>query len=282
MPITPYVTAAEFTAHPTYLDLGDLRSGISEPEAQTAQLSNMLLVSSAWADGKCHQPLAAHQVTLNTQGRVDSDGNLVIYPSHRPVLAVTEVAYGATFTRMTAVTSPACWVKKDQTILIPVGGARLGSRMYVNLTYIAGWVSTLLAADADQGASSLTVADPTGILPGASYRLWEPGSEETVTVSSAYIPPTVTAPPTPTSVPLAAPAVFAHTEGAGWSGMPGDMRLAVINYTISQLMRPDTAAEDAYPDTSLSAGTRKEDSRKDGSGLVAEAVRLLNQFARRM
>jgi hypothetical protein len=281
LPTTPYVTAAEFTAHPTYLDVGDLRVDVEDPDAQTAELTNILLMSSAWADGLCNQPLAAHQVKLNTQGRVDSDGNLVVFPLDRPVLAVTEVSYGATFTRMTTVTSPTFRVKKDQTILIPVG-ALPGSRVYVDLTYIAGWVSTLLAGDAGQGASSLTVVDPAGILPGASYRLWEPGSEETVTVSSAYTPPTVTAPATPTAVPLAAPTLFAHTKGAGWSGMPGDMRLAIVNYTISQLMRPDTTAEDAYPDTSLSSGTRQEDSRKDGSGLVAEAARLLNQYTRRM
>ncbi|NUR01367.1 MAG: hypothetical protein HOY79_34030 [Streptomyces sp.] len=281
-PVTPYVTAAEFTAHPTYLDLDDLRVGIPSTEAQVAELTNILLMASGFADGHCNQPLAAHQVKVETTGAIDRDGNLVIFPTHRPVRSVEAVAYGL-FPNMSTVTDPVYRVDRNQTIRVQVGGrGAVRGRVDVNLTYTAGWVSTLLTADAGPGATTLTVADPTGILPGASYRLWEPGSEETVTVSPSYVPPTTTAPPTATAVPLAAPTAYAHTTGSGWSGMPPDMRLAVVNYAISQLMRPDTASEDSYPDTSLSSGIRKDDSRKDGSGLVREAERLLNQFARRM
>jgi hypothetical protein len=143
-------------------------------------------------------------------------------------------------------------------------------------------VSTLLPEGAFAGAQSVTVADPTGVLPGASYRIWEPGAEETIRVSTDWTPPPPETIPAPAVIPLAAPVLRDHTTGAGCSGMPADMRLAVINYTVSQLMRPDTAAEDAYPDTSLSSGTRQEDSRKDGSGLVREAERILSSYARRM
>jgi hypothetical protein len=282
MAATPYVTAAEFTAHPTYLDLEDLRVGVPDPDAQTAELTNVLLMASGWADNICNQPLGAHRVDLSTQGRIDQDGNLIVYPSDRPVLSVAAVSYGSTFSRMSYLAAPAARVDKNQTVFIPVGRIATRGRVWVDITYTAGWVSTLLAAGAGAGATTLTVTDPTGLLPGASYRLWEPGVEETVTVSPTWTPPAVTTPATPVAVPLAAPTVHAHTAGAGWSGMPADMRLAVVNYTISQLMRPDNAAEDSYPDTSLSAGTRKDDSRKDGSGLVAEAERILGSYARRM
>ena len=73
---------------------------------------------------------------------------------------------------------------------------------------------------------------------------------------------------------------FAHTAGSDLSGMPADMRLAVINYAVAQLLRPDTSSEDAYPDTRLSSGTRQADPRQDGSGLVVEAVRILTRYAR--
>jgi len=281
MPVTPYVTAAEFTAHPTYLDLDDLRSGIPSTDAQTAELTNILLMSSAFADEHCNQPLGAHQVRHRTTGYIDRAGNLVVFPGDRPVRSVEAVSYGL-FPNLTTVSAPTYRVDANQTIRVHVGQGAVRGRVDVDLTYTAGWVSTLLTEDAVDGVTSLTVADPTGILPGDSYRLWEPGSEETVTVAASYAPPPVTAPPTVTAVPLAAPTRFAHTAGSGWSGMPGDMRLAVVNYTISQLMRPDTAAEDSYPDTSLASGTREQDSRKDGSGLVREAERLLNPFARRM
>ncbi|GAA2732319.1 hypothetical protein [Streptomyces nogalater] len=282
MAATPYVTAEEFRAHPTYLDLDTLRSGIMDPDAQTAELTNVLLMASAWADTVCNQPLGAHRVDLSTQGRIDYDGHLVLFPSDRPVLSVAAVSYGSTLSRMTYQAAPAARVDTNQTIYIPVGRTAVRGRVWADITYTAGWVSTVLTDTAGPGDTFLTVGDATGILPGARYRLWSPGAEETVTVSPAWTPPAVTAALTAVTVPLAAPIVHAHTSGAGLSGMPADMRLAVINYTIAQLMRPDTAAEDSYPDTSLSPGTRQQDSRKDGSGLVAEAERILNSYARRM
>jgi hypothetical protein len=62
--------------------------------------------------------------------------------------------------------------------------------------------------------------------------------------------------------------------------MPSDMRLAVTNYAVSALMRPDTSHEDSYPDTPLSSGTRQSDPRQDGSGLVKEAERILSRYQR--
>ena len=284
MATSPYVTTAEFEAHPTYLDLDDLRSGIEDPDAQTAELENVLLMASGWADRECNVgQLAAHQLTLQTRGRCDAQGVLRVYPTDRPVLSVSQVSFGETFTSPTTVTNPVYRVDQNQTIYLSVGrgAARPGAWLYVDLTYIAGWSSTILTAAASAGASALTVADPTGILPGRTYRLWDPGAEESVTVSPSYTPAAVTFPPTATAIPLAAPTTADHTVGGGWSGMDADMKLAVINYSVSQLMRPDTAAEDSYPDTDLASGTRQKDPRRDGSGLVAEAERLLAPFARR-
>lgn len=280
MPTTPYVTAEEFRAYPTYLDTQTLRPGIMDPSAQTDELSNELLTSSGWADNMCNQPLAAHRVDRHTRGRVE-DGNLIVYPSDRPVLSIAAVSYGSTVSRMSTVVAPTYRVDDDQTIYIPIGGAARG-RVWVDLTYTAGWVSTLLEEAVSPGAQSLTVSDPTGILPGAAYRLWEPSVEEYVVVDPTWTPPALGTPITPVAVPLAAPTLNAHAAGFSFSGMPADMRLAVINYTTAQLMRPDTSAEDSFPDTNLSPGTRKKDSRKDGSGLVAEAGRILNSYARRM
>ncbi|MGR3875807.1 hypothetical protein ACUXZZ_45560 (plasmid) [Streptomyces graminifolii] len=280
MALTPYVVADEFRAHPTYLDTETLRPGIMDPSAQTDELVNMLLGSSDWADNECNQPLSAHRVDRHTRGRIE-DGNLIVYPSDRPVLSIAAVSYGSTISRMSYVVDPAFRVDDNQTIYIPVGGAARG-RVWVDLTYTAGHVATVVDEDAASGADSLTVMDPTGIVPGGSYRLWEPSVEEFVVVSPSWTPPAIGTPITPVAVPLATPTLNPHTAGFSFSGMPADMRLAVINYTVAQLMRPDTSAEDAFPDTNLSPGTRKKDPRKDGSGLVAEASRILNSYARRM
>lgn len=274
---TPYVTAAEFEAHPTYLDLDDLRSGIADAGAQTAELTNILLMASSWADGQCNQSLAAHRVVRRTRGRIGRDGILTVFPGDRPVLAVESIAYGTTVNRMNTLPAPNAWVGDDQSIQVPAGRIAPRGQVHVEITYIAGWVSTVLADAAWEDASTLAVDDATGILPGASYRLWSPGAEETVTVSPAWTPA-----PGSAVIPLDAPTRHSHSAGDGLSGMPAAMRLAVINYTVSQLMRPDTSAEDSYPDTTMSPATRKRDSRKDGSGLVTEGERLLAPFVRRM
>jgi len=282
--MTPYITPAEFAAQPTYLDLTGLRPGIPDPDAQTAELANILLQASSWADNQCNQTLAAHRVMASTRARINRDGNLVIPLTDTPFLAVESLSYGTSFTAMTTVAARSVRVEKVQTLLVPVGsGATIsGAWLYVDLAYIAGWVSTTASSAAIAGATSLTVADPTGILPGSSYRLWEPGVEEVVTVSPSYAPPPTASPPTPTAIPLASPTLFAHDVGGGWSGMPADMRLAVANRAISLLMRPDSTAEDSYPDTGLASNTRKNDPRKTSAGLVKDAAQVLNSYARRV
>lgn len=293
MPSTPYVSAAAFTAHPTYMDLDDLRSGSSSDADQTAELVNLLLMASDWANNRAGQNLAAHTVVQNCRARFDRYGNLRIHPDDTPVIAVTSVAYGWSPTALTTVSATSAWVEDGRQIVIPLGGSggawsgslqfgapSPGGEVFVQLIYIAGFVATQLSAAADADATMLTVADPTGIVPGGTYRVWEPGSEEDVTVSPTWVPPAAAVPIVPAAVTLASPTSFAHAAGHDVSGMPSDMRMAVTNYAVSALMRPDTAREDSYPDTSLSSGTRQRDPRQDGSGLVAEAERILSRYAR--
>ena len=292
MPSIPYVSAAAFKAHPTYLDLDDLRSGSNLDSDQTAELVNLLLMASDWADNRAGQNLGAHTVVQNCTARFDRGGNLRIHPDNTPVLAVSSIAYGYTPTALTTVSSPSLWLEDSRVIIssfagggpwsgsLQFGSPVAGGEVFVQLTYTAGWVATQLTVSATSGATTLTVADPTGIVPGQSYRIWEPGCEEDVTVSTSWVPPAAATPIVPVSVTLATPTTFAHTAGQDFSGMPSDVRLAVTNYAVSALMRPDTAREDSYPDTALSSGTRQKDPRQDGSGLVAEAERILSRYQR--
>jgi len=289
---TPYVSVAAFKAHPTYLDLDDLRYGDPSSADQDAQLNDLLLMSSSWADGYCEQPLLAHQNTQNLRTRFDRDGNLKIHPDHTPVLSVASVAYGYTPTSLTTFANPSVWSEDGRNLVIAIGSGgpwtgslqfgqpASGYPVYTQVVYTAGWVATILGADTTTGATSLTAADPTGIQPGQSLRIWQPGREETVTVSSTYTPAPVTSPPTPAAIPLASPTLFAHSAGSDLTNMEHDTRLAIVNYTVAQLLRPDTAAEDSYPDTRMASGTRQTDSRKDGSGLIDEAERLLERLRR--
>lgn len=294
--LNPYVSTACFVAHPTYLDLDDLRSGDDSGSDQAAALNDLLLMASRWASNRAgNMPLHAHQFTQNLRTPADRYGNVKIHPDHIPFISLTSFGYGYTPTSLTTLTNPNVWSEDDRNLVISLGATGMtswagslqfgapvaGSRLFTQSVLLAGFVATVLGDTAEQGDSSVTVTDPTGIVPGGEYRIWEPGSEEYVTVATTYTPAAVTVPPTTTSIPLASPLLYDHTAAQDFSGMPEDLRLAVINYTVSQLMRPDTAAEDSYPDTKLDSGTRQDDPRKDASGLVAEAERIIATYARR-
>lgn len=291
---TPYVSAAAFRAHPTYLDTDGLIPDNPDPDAQTAELTNLLLQASTWADDVCDQPLGAHLFTQSTRVRADRAGMLRIHADHKPVRTVTSVAYGASPTSLTTLTSPQVWVEDDANLVLTVGGASTGwsgslqvgfgaspgGEMFARLGIVAGYVATQLEAAATAGATSITVTDPTGIEPGGRYRIWEPGMEETVTVSPLWQAPTPSAIPAPASVMLADPLTNAHDAGHDFSGMTADLRLAVIKYTIALLLRPDSTAQDEYPDASTNSSTRGKDSRRTGLGLVDEAKKILRSYQR--
>jgi hypothetical protein len=287
----PYVSTAAFRAHPTYLDVTGLRVDSSDPTDQDAELNNILLAASAWADNQCNQPLGAHAKTQQFRQRMDRYGRLSIHADDNPVVAVTGLAWGYTPTSLNSVADlSGVWIEDSRQILVTLpgpsipasSGLQFGSpvgEVFARLSYQAGYVATVLGTDSSAGATTLTVADPTGIVPGGQYRIWEPGSEETITVSPTWTPPAATAPPAPTTVTLAAPALNTHTAGSDLSGMPTEVRTAVIQYAMATLMRPDSTAEDEFPNTSLGSDTRRNDPR-NGSGLIAEAARTLASYGR--
>jgi hypothetical protein len=290
MPSAPYVSPAAFRAEPTYLDLGGLNVDSLDPAAQTAALANILLKASAWADNQINQPFGAHTWTQRCRARTDRAGNLKFHPDHAPVIQVASVAYGLAPNALTTVPGASAWVEDSTNVVVPLGGNTawsgslqfglpLSGEVFVQATYTAGFVATVLAADAAAGATSLTVGDPTGIVPGGQYRIWEPGVEETVTVSPAWTPPAVTVPPTATAVPLAAPTLSAHVAGHDFSGLPAEVRTAISQYATALLMRPDSTAEDEFPNTSLGSDTRRNDPR-NGTGLIADAARTLSSYGR--
>lgn len=290
MPATPYVSAAAFRAHPTYLDTDGLRVGDPNPADQTAQLAVTLLEASGWADNQCNQPLGAHAWTQRCRSRIDRAGNLKFHPDHGPLIALSSVGYGMSPTALTTFSGASAWVEDGTNVVLPLGGNTtwsgslqfglpMSGEVFVQATYTAGYVATVIGAASTAGATSLTVADPTGVIPGGQYRIWEPAVEETVTVSPTWTPPTATVPPTATTVALAAPTLSAHTAGGDFSGMPAEVRTAVIQYATALLMRPDSTAEDEFPNTSLGSDTRRNDPR-NGSGLIADAVRTLSSYGR--
>ncbi|WP_329140888.1 hypothetical protein [Streptomyces sp. NBC_00670] len=290
----PYVSAAAFRAHPTYLDTDGLSlPGTGDPAAQTAELTNRLLAASEWADNECDQPLSAHLFTQRERVFCGRDGMLTVHADHGPIVRVLSVGYGYTPGALTTLDSPTVWVEQDTNIVVSLanagtmawsgslqfGSPAVGGDVYAQVAYVAGRVATVLDAAADQAGTSITVRDPTGIEPGGTYRIWEPGAEESIVVDPAWTAPAPSSTPAPAVVDLAQPLRSGHAAGHDVSGMPADLRLAVVQHTISQLLRPDSTAEDEYPDNATSS-TRSDDSRTRGMGLLQEARRTLASYRR--
>ncbi|GAA1030794.1 MULTISPECIES: hypothetical protein [Amycolatopsis] len=289
----PYVTTASFKAYPTFLDVMNLRPGDPVLSDQDAELYNILLKSSAWADGYVRMSagdgtLSAHTRVERARIRVARDGRISYHTNHNPVTAVTGLSIGMSPNQLTAVTDLTNLWPEDQRQIVGYPGGitspglaalQFGSpvvtgELYTQWTYIAGYANTLLGAAVASGASSITVADATGIAAGTVLRIWDPGHEEAVTVAAGYT--------TGTSIPLAGVLKFPHdptSVAIGVSAIPSDVHLAVILYAVALLQRPDSEHEDSFPSTQVKPNTRVG-TANDGSGFVVEAERLLDQYKR--
>lgn len=281
MLVYPYVSVAEFRAHPTFLDTRNLRTGGTSAE-QDAALYNALLTASEWADDQVHMPLAAHVRTENARVIPDRSGRLRYHPEHAPVLQVTGLATGATPDELDAVTSPQVWTEQDGRIIVafsPSGGSGLdalqfgatpsGGEVLTSWTYVAGYPTTQLAEAADVGATTLVVRDTTGISAGDVLRLWTPGAEEAVTVAAVGSG----------ALTLAAGLKNAQTAESTISSLPTTARQAVINYAVAYLQRSGPVGEQRQgPAMSSTSGDRTRSTA--GSHLITEAKRLLHTFAR--
>ena len=281
----PFVTVPAFKAHPTFLDLNNLRSGDPTAGDQDIELNNILLMSSNWAAGYVGMPLHAHTNTEQMRMRADRRGRLLIHAADTPVRSVSSLAWGFTPGQLNTYANPTVWIEYDETIVYDVRGAswswgpgalQIGTPspsadLYVQMTYAAGYVNALLVGNPAGGANTLQLTDVTGVRPGAILRIWEPGKEEAVQVSAAYVPGT-------NPVALTTNTVNAHTAGAGVSELSPDTHEAVILYGTAMLTHPDRQAEDEWPDSDSGPSTRQSDARQTGAGLVAEAKRLLQRM----
>jgi hypothetical protein len=150
---------------------------------------------------------------------------------------------------------------------------------YIEWSYVAGYPSTYFSSAAASGASSVTVADPAGILPGDVLRIYDPGQSEALTVAGTYVPALPTVPATPASIPLAAATAYEHVAGTGATGMPRKILQAVIAYGVALLMREDVAAEE--PASPFGPAARTAGSSQRGgqaAGLVNDAYGWLAAY----
>jgi hypothetical protein len=301
LPTSPYVTVPEFLAAPTWLDNQDLIPGGTQ-EQQGAELFNVLLKASGWANRIAEQTLAAHTVIEQDRYPVDRWGQIYIVPLNNPVRQVNAIAYGSDFQNLTlaTLTTTNPWIERQESIILSqlTGGANLSSlqfgppvragadEVYVQYSYVAGYCATALSAPATVGATQITVTDPTGLqpavtggllgtIPGSVARIWDPGVEEAVQVAPNWTRGT-------NPVLLASPLQNAHAAGAGVSELPAEVHQAIEELAVGLLMREDVSFEEPFGQTPFGPTVRESHAGGTAGGLINHAREILLRYAPRV
>jgi len=283
----PFVTVASFKAHPTYLDLNNLRSGDTAQADQDAQLFNCLLMASAQVENFCDQPIQAHIQTDYDRGFVDRRGRLKHKAEDAPVRLLQSYTYASTLSQVTSIGTPLFRVEADTQIVVELAGQNTSFsgvlqfgvpatswELYTSWTYVAGYANATMSS-CILGATTVTVSNPTGIFAGDVLRIWEPGKEESVVVGAGWAGQN-TSPFTPAAIPVSATA-FAHVAGAGVTGFDQNLMLATVYYTIDGLQRYGPASAN-WPGARVKSATGKK--ADEASTWEQKAMRALLGYRR--
>jgi len=289
--VEPFVQVAAFKAHPTYLDLANLRFGTSSSADQDAELYNCLLLASAYVENFCQQPIQGHVATDNQRVYPDRQGRLFLYPDHAPVRTVLSYSSGRTIAQLVTVTSPPWWPEDGRQIMVEMtgaanvswtgslsnlGGPVAGVELLTSVNYVAGYANATLTATANQAATSISVTNPTAIFAGDILRLWDPGLEESVIVAPSWAGQN-TSPYTSAAIPLVSPLVHTHAAGVGVTGFDGNLTLATIYFTVDGLQRWGTSSNE-WPKAKVKSATGKR--TEDATAWEQKAMRLLLSYRR--
>lgn len=294
----PLVSVQGFKAHPTYLDLQNLRSLDSSAPDQDMELNNILMQASDWAQNTyCVMPLQGHLRTDNARLFPNNRGQMFLYPDHKPVRRLLNYQYQASLgSTPTVATNPTCWIEDGRQIVVELGSPGFatwgpgplqfgappaGRDLYTQYTYVAGYCNTLLAVTSTAGASTITVSDPTGLEPGDVFRIWDPGKEEACVVAGTYVP-APSWPPTQTAIPLVSPLQFGHTasnlptSSVSVSNLPTDAYLGILYLGIDILQRYGSS-DPKWPGMAVPSATKPRET--PSSTWLARACELLRPFA---
>ena len=282
---TPYLTVDEFKAAPTAIDYNNLVANSADPAAQDAELANVIARASSWIDTYCNQVLAATVETEKQRVRFSPDGYLRIHPNYSPVVALTAMSYGSQPTGLTTYNDPSiAWVE-EQSIVFPwamgntyssAGQLQFGlpasPRGYVfcQYTYVSGYANTTLATNSAASASTITVADGTGIVAGSRLTIFDGMNTQTFTVADSYSFGS-------TTVPINGTLTSAHTAGVAISALPPAVKQAAILLTTAFLkIRGDYSMTMQVTSAVGTASSNTESGNYD----IDLAKELLNPFRR--
>ncbi len=180
---TPYVSVDMFKHH--------RRRGVNidnlvpkgSPDEQDAALAEIIESASVWVDNLLLPLiLAATQDTVLVRANVNRRGEIRVHPRYRPAIALTSVAVGAAPNSLQTYNDLTGCAVEPERITIPTqpwglttsqGPLQFGAvatapmdQVWVQYTYQNGFPVTTLTAPVAAGATSLPVADTTGMVAG--------------------------------------------------------------------------------------------------------------------
>jgi len=282
----PYVTVAEYRNAPTALNIDMLVVG-GNAAAQDAELAQVILRASSYMNEYFNQNLVADEYTETQRIRFsNSGGYFALHPYNAPIVSLSSFYYGSNPNQLYALGDCSTAWFEGQQIIIPgnqigwyatsQGPLQFGGSMgqsnwtFTKYTYVAGYVNTTMITTTNAGATSLTVDDPTGIIAGQHYRIYDGARSERVTVSTNYTygNPVVT---------FVNPMIFAHGAGAAFGNLPNALKQACILITSAFIkMRGDSSTTMAY--TTSPSGNVAGSTRYGGD--IQVALDMVNKFRR--
>lgn len=182
--LTPYLSIDMFKNHRRRGVQVDNLVPKGTPAEQDAALAEVIESASAWMDNTILGILAATSDTELRQVNIDRRGYASIHPRFRPIIALTAFQIGSTPNTMQALTDLTGTGVTLNRLAVPTtplaltssaGPLQFGNvlapqdQAWCQYTYQNGYPVTSLTAAAAQGATSIAVADTTGIVQGQTY-----------------------------------------------------------------------------------------------------------------
>jgi len=281
----PYLTLDEFKNAPTALDYGNLVQGGTQAQ-QDAELSNAITRASSYIDVFCNQILGATADTEQQRVRIRPDGTIRFHPEYWPIVSLDALKIGFTPNgTLNSVDPTQAWIE-DQEIIYPLAQGALTyssqgplsfafpssprAECFIQYDYVNGYTQAITTGSLSAGATSLTVDNALGIVPGHSLKIYDGANTEIINVSDNYVYGSKT-------VTLSTPLLFAHNAGVAVSSLPDGIKQAAILITSAFLkIRGDASL---VLSVTNSPSQQMEGSQRVGSD-IALAQEILKTFRR--
>lgn len=217
---TPYITLAQLKRNPIYNQLHKLVQGASEAQ-RDAELQQLILRVSAMINDEVYQNLAATVDSEVGEVVVSDRGYVRVHTRNDPIIQVLSISVGSDPYSLVAVPDLTHVIVNPWSFEVPRGAGfscRRGTRLWAQWTYVSGFPVTVSTAATVAGDTSITVADPTGIVAGQTRLTVEDGQWLEKIVPTAVAGNVLTV----------APLLYPHQLGVGVTALPETITNAAL------------------------------------------------------